>query len=117
MKKSCNTELVKARLYSSVREMWARETIRLVMVVPILAPITMGMAFSKLRIPEPTRPTIIEVVVEEDWIMAVARIPIIRPTRGLDVAPKMATAKSLPNNLKAEPSRVMDRIKIEQGEY
>ena len=86
-----------------------------VIVVPIFAPITIGIAVSNVRpvpVAEPaaTRPTMIDVVVDDDWITAVARIPIINPTRGFEVVWKMALAKSAPKSLKAAPKRVIDRI-------
>jgi hypothetical protein len=41
------------------------ETNVFVIVVPILAPITIGMAFCRFKTPPATRPTTMDVVVEE----------------------------------------------------
>tara|TARA_B100000315_G_C14587041_1_gene593576 strand:+ start:963 stop:1157 length:195 start_codon:yes stop_codon:yes gene_type:complete len=53
--------------------------------------------------PEATIPTTIEVVVDELWTRLVARIPIKRPIKGLEVVLIRPSAKSLPKPLKAEP--------------
>lgn len=51
----------------------------LVTEVPMLAPIMMGMALCTVSCPAPTRPTTMEVLVEEDCTRTVAKIPTIRP--------------------------------------
>ena len=58
----------------------------LVMVVPILAPITMGIVFSNVRDPEATAAITIEVVVEELCKIEVASNPINNPIIGFEVA-------------------------------
>lgn len=68
----------------------------LVMVVPILAPIIIGMALSKAIEPEATSATTIAVVVELLWIIAVISSPMKRPVKGLDVARIMVSAADLP---------------------
>ena len=49
--------------------------------VPILAPMIMGMAVLT-GAPADTRPTMMEVEVEEDWTSTVTNTPIINPTIG-----------------------------------
>ncbi|CSA26628.1 Uncharacterised protein [Vibrio cholerae] len=65
LKKSWMVALAKARRNSSLQRIWPRLTRVLVTVVPILAPITIGIAVSTGN-PPATRPTIIEVTVLED---------------------------------------------------
>jgi hypothetical protein len=43
----------------------------------------MGMAVRTGRTPAETRPTVMEVDVEEDWTMTVARMPTMSPAMGL----------------------------------
>jgi len=62
-----------------------RETILLVSVVPILAPIIIGIALCISMEPEATKATIIEVVVELLWISAVISKPIKRLINGFVV--------------------------------
>jgi hypothetical protein len=69
--------------------MCPNETIVLVSDVPMLAPITIGIAPSKLIVPAETRATTIVVVVELDCITAVAKRPINKLTNGFDVADKI----------------------------
>jgi len=67
----------------------------------------MGIAFEIVITPEPTIPTTIEVVVEEDCTMLVARMPIKRPMNGFDVALIRFSANSLPKPLNAVPIKPM----------
>jgi hypothetical protein len=60
--------------------------------------------------PPATIPTIIEVVVDEDWITEVARIPIKSPTTGFDVVLRSVSANSFPKSLKEAPNNVIERI-------
>ena len=53
----------------------------LVTDVPMFAPMIMGTA-TLTGAPADTRPTMMEVDVEEDWTATVAMIPIITPTIG-----------------------------------
>merc|ERR1719225_1841779 len=53
----------------------------LVTEVPMLAPMIIGMAVLT-GAPADTRPTIMEVEVEEDWTNTVTNTPIIKPTTG-----------------------------------
>ena len=54
----------------------------LVTDVPMLAPMIIGMAVFT-GAPADTRPTMMEVEVEEDWTNTVTSTPIINPTTGL----------------------------------
>ena len=65
LKKSCTVAAAKARLNSLPRFICPMETIMLVTVVPILAPIIMGIAPPKFKAPLLTIPTIRDVVVDE----------------------------------------------------
>jgi hypothetical protein len=51
----------------------------------MLAPITIGTAVSTGKTPDPTSPTIVAVVTEDDWTRTVARIPAARPDGCEDV--------------------------------
>ncbi len=74
----------------------------LVMVVPRLAPITMGMAMPMGR-PPATRPTMTEVTVLEDCTSAVARMPSSRATKGLLAKAKIWAAPSAPPEKPLKP--------------
>ena len=52
-------------------------------VVPILAPMIMGTAASTPRAPEATKPTITEVLADDDWTRTVPRMPTNSPAIGL----------------------------------
>ncbi len=54
----------------------------LVTVVPIFAPMIMGTAVLTWTSPEATRPTINDVVTEEDCTRVVARMPTSSPSTG-----------------------------------
>lgn len=54
----------------------------------MFAPITIGIAYSKLKTPLPTKPTIVEVVTEDDWTNTVANIPTNNPAKGLETDSK-----------------------------
>ena len=87
------------------------ETIVLVMVVPMLAPMTMGMAPSMEIAPPATMPTISEVVVELLCTSDVARTPINSPTSGKEVAVRIFSENSFPNSLKEWPMAPMPTMK------
>jgi hypothetical protein len=72
------------------------ETIILVTVVLMFAPIIIGIAPAKLRAPPLTIPTIREVVVDELWNIVVERIPMNNAIKGLLVVVSMFSAKSPP---------------------
>ena len=55
------------------------------MLVPILAPMTIGTAVLTLRPPAATSETMTDVHVEELCTQTVKRMPIIKPTIGLDI--------------------------------
>jgi hypothetical protein len=57
--------------------------------------------------PEATIPTTIEVVVDELWMILVAKIPINNPTKGSEVVRIRSSAKVRPKPLKAAPIRPM----------
>ena len=92
-----------ARSYSTFRLIWVIETMVLVTDVPMLAPMTMGMALATFKAPPATRPTTMAVVEEEDWMIEVERIPINSPTSGLVVVAIRVSAKPSPNILSEAP--------------
>jgi len=69
----------------------------LVIVVPMLAPMIMGTAPSRVSDPEATKATASDVVVELLWIIAVTNNPMNNPVKGFDVANKMVLLTSAPN--------------------
>ena len=71
--------LTVARLNSSRRVTWPNATSVLVTVVPMFAPMMIGMALPAVITWLATMPITIEVVVDEDCIMLVARMPMNRP--------------------------------------
>lgn len=87
------------------------ETIVLVMVVPILAPIMMGIAPCRVMTPPATKPTVIDVVVEELWMMLVVNIPMSSPTIGWDVVSIKVSANPFPMSLKEVHISWMERMK------
>jgi len=101
LKISCIVEQLSARLNSSLLVTWLMATSVFVTVVPMLAPMTIGMALRTLNAPEATNATTIEVVVEELCIMLVAKRPTNRPINGLDVVRIRYSANPLPKPLKA----------------
>ena len=82
-----------------------RETIVLVRVVPMFAPIIIGTASAIVMDPAATIATTIEVLVELLWIIAVISKPIKRPIKGLVVAKIRDWAAFFPRCLKASPMR------------
>ena len=72
------------------------DTIVLVTVVPMLAPITIGTAPAKDKAPLLTIPTINEVVVDELWNKTVEKIPMNRATTGLLVVLNIDSATPAP---------------------
>jgi hypothetical protein len=66
-----------------------------------------GTALLTVRVPEPTIPTTMEVVVEELCTRLVAKIPMKRPTNGFDVVLISCSAKPAPKPLNAAPIRPM----------
>lgn len=80
LKKSWTVAPANALLNSSFRVMWPKETKTLVTVVPMLAPMMMGIALGMVKLPPATKATTTEVVAEELWTMEVERIPATRPT-------------------------------------
>ena len=96
LKKSCTVAAAKARLNSLPRLICPMETIMLVTVVPIFAPIIIGIAPVKVTAPPETIPTMIDVVVEELWNKVVAKIPMNREIKGSLVVLMISFAKSPP---------------------
>ena len=78
-----------------------------VMVVPMLAPMIIGIASPRGRVPAATSPTMIDVVVDELWIRLVVRKPMMSPARGSEAVPIRRSVKSFQNILKAELIRSM----------
>ena len=79
----------------------------LVTEVPMLAPMTTGIAVSMDMVPLPTMATTNEVVVEEDWTRVVANTPTNRPTRGFEALWMRSPTKPPLNILKALPRSPM----------
>ncbi len=75
--------------------------------VPMLAPMTTGIAVATGIIPLPTIATTIEVVVDDDCASVVARIPTNRPTSGLLALSINPSTAPPPNSLNALPSMPM----------
>ena len=65
LKKSCTVAAAKARLNSLLLLIWPIDTRILVIVVPMFAPMIIGMAPDNVNAPALTIPTISEVVVDE----------------------------------------------------
>jgi hypothetical protein len=61
------------------------DTIHAVTVVPMLAPIITPTACESVKRPALTKPTVITVVAEEDWITDVIPTPVITPLKGFEV--------------------------------
>ncbi len=94
LKKSCTVAVAKARRNSSPRRTWPSDTSVLVTVVPMLAPITIGTAASTVRAPDATRPTMIDVVADDDCTRMVATIPTHRAASGLETREKRSSCTS-----------------------
>jgi len=88
--------VVMALLNSIFLEIKLRETRSLVIVVPILAPITMGMASGMFMDPLATIATITDVVVELLCTIDVMSKPMNNPTKGLEVTEIIDLMVSLP---------------------
>ena len=95
-----------ARSNSSRRPAWASETIVAVTVVPMLAPMIIGIALARGSgfSGAATRPTTIAVVTDELWTTVVASNPTINPKNGFDVAAKKLWMKSSPSSRNPSPS-------------
>jgi hypothetical protein len=52
-------------------------------------------------------PTTIEVVEDELWIREVAKMPINKPTNGLEVVAIRVSAKPLPKSFRDDPIKLM----------
>jgi hypothetical protein len=72
------------------------ETSQPVMVVPMLAPMTTPMDWVRLTTPAFTRLTSRTVVADEDWMMAVAPIPVRIPAKRLVVSAPMMPRMRFP---------------------
>ena len=79
----------------------------LVIVVPILAPITIGIAI-EIGKPPATRPTITDVTVLEDCTNAVTRIPNNKATNGLVAKANICSAPALPPENILKPPLTVD---------
>ena len=85
-----------ARSNSFFLVMYPSAMIVLVRVVPIFAPMMIGIAPSNDIDPEATAATVIEVEVELLWMIAVINNPINNPMKGFDVAKRIDWAMSSP---------------------
>ena len=79
----------------------ARLKIQLVMVVPMLAPIIMPIAWDNFIIPELTKPTTMTVVAEEDCITAVTPAPSSTALNRLEVRLSSICSRRPPDNLES----------------
>jgi len=73
-----------------------RDTIVLVIVVPMFAPMIIGTALCRVIDPDATRATTSDVVVELLCSIAVMRSPMNNPVNGLDVANSIVSATFFP---------------------
>ena len=102
LKKSWTVAAANARLNSFPRFICPMETMMLVTVVPIFAPMIIGIALLRGKKIMPVLvvalaiPTMIDVVVEELWNMVVAKIPMNKATKGSLVVVIISLAKSPP---------------------
>ncbi len=96
LKTSWTVAAATARLNSTGRRMLPTDASVLVTLVPMLAPITIGTAAPTLSTPEATRPTIVDVVTDEDWTSTVASTPTNRPAIGELTRVNSASWTSLP---------------------
>ena len=96
LKKSSYVPAETARLNSFFLLIKPRETIVLVIVVPMLAPMIMGTALWMVIEPDATSATVSDVVVELLCNMAVVRSPINSPVKGFDVAKSIVSATFFP---------------------
>ena len=107
LKKSWTVAPAIASLNSWGRVMWPIETIVLVTVVPMLAPMMTGMAAGTGSVPVATSVTTSEVVVEDDWTRLVTRMPVMSPRSGLPVAVRRKPSRSkLPCPMALMPSPI-----------
>ena len=83
LKISCMMATVNPTLNFSGVLMCKKATSPEVRLVPMLEPITMGIASFTVMLPEATKATTNEVTVEEDCMTAVPRVPMRSPTAGL----------------------------------
>ena len=72
------------------------DTIVFVTVVPMFAPIIIGIELAIVRLPLLTIPTIKDVVVDELWKSTVAKIPMNNAIKGSLVVVNTVSAKSEP---------------------
>ena len=95
-----------ARSNSSLRPAWASDTTVAVTVVPMLAPMIIGIAWASGSgfSGAATRPTTMAVVTDELWTTVVASNPTISPKNGFEVAAKKLSMKSRPSSWKPSPS-------------
>ena len=71
----------------------------LVTVVPMLAPMIIGTAASTPNKPVPTRPTIVDVVTDDDCASTVASTPTHNPATGFVTLENSSSWMSLPRPL------------------
>jgi hypothetical protein len=102
----------KAPLNSAFRVMCPKETSVFVTVVPMFAPIIIGIAVPKSRVPLAIRATTMEVVALLLWIKEVASMPANNPAMGLDTLPSTRSANGCPMAFTASPIPTIERRKI-----
>lgn len=105
LKKSWYVPAATARLNSFFLLINPNDTIVLVMVVPMFAPMMMGIALCSVIDPEATSATTSEVVVELLCNIAVIRRPMNKPVKGFEVASKIVSATFLPRCCSEEVMR------------
>ena len=108
LKKSWTTPAPNALLNSIRLEICPNDTKVFVIVVPMLAPIIIGIAVSIVNAPPATSPTTSDVVVEELCIILVATIPIINPENGFVVILISVSANPCPNELNECPKSFIE---------
>ena len=87
----------------------ARLKIQLVMVVPILAPMMIPIAWDNFIIPEFTKPTTITVVAEEDCITAVTPAPRSTALNRLEVRLSSICSNLPPEGLESPSHAVQEQ--------
>ena len=84
-----------------------RQITQPVILVPSMAPSTIGIARRNFIIPELTKPTAITEVADDDWIIAVTPVPSSSPFK--DVLVSFASSNSnLPPAVRFNPSPISD---------
>mmetsp|Transcript_68764 Transcript_68764/g.143607 ORF Transcript_68764/g.143607 Transcript_68764/m.143607 type:complete len:208 (-) Transcript_68764:230-853(-) len=104
---SCTVAPAKALSNSNRSPAWPIDTMVLVTVVPMLAPMMMGTAGRTWSPPAETKATTMDVLVEEDCTITVASTPTIKAARLFGMSRSVFPAPLPPNTLKALPINSM----------